>query len=546
MELTIKEILKMDFMSGAELIAGENGINKAVKYVDVMEVPDVDEWIKEGVFLLTTGYNIKDNSSLQKRIIKKMAEVNAGALCIKEGRYLKKIPLILVELGNKFNLPIIKIPKDIPYDQIMIPLFSKILDKKNISIKRFENIHNELTKVVLKGGGIDLLAQTLHKLIDKPVLIQDKNLKTLALVGEYNEEKEIRSNLAVSKKKLLDIFSSSRKAARIKYKKLPFSKVIAPIFIADEIYGFVSAFEMNNDKLDNIDFRAVELTSTNIALELLKKKDKTATENRLKSEFIDDLLNDNYNDEKTMLQRGKYFGWDLRSNYYVVVVDIDNFEEFYLNLDTQNENIVQQIKEKIKSIIKWELMMFDKDIIIINQSDSFVIFYKSTSSQKEKDLDKFCEKIKKEINRQISDITVSIGIGNLYSGMEGLKKSYNEAFKSLKMGKKIFSKKKIIKYNKLGIFRVISKLDKDPDLSEFYEEKLGPLINNDNQELINTIRSIIKNFGNKTAAAKDLCIHRNTLNYRIKKIENILNLDLDTAENYLDLYLALKIRKLKE
>ncbi|MGM0446201.1 MAG: PucR family transcriptional regulator [Bacillota bacterium] len=546
MELTIKDILKMDFMSKAELISGDKGINRQVKYVDVMEVPDVDEWIKEGVFLLTTGYNIKDNPSLQKRIIKRMFEVNAGALCIKEGRYLKNIPALLIELGDRFNLPIIKIPKDIPYNKIMIPLFSQILDKKNISLSRFEKIHNELTKVVLKGGGIDLLAQTLHKLINKPVLIQDNNLKTLALVGKYEEEKEIRAHLETSKKKLLDIFSSSRKAARIKYKNVSFSKIVAPIFITDEIYGFVSAFEMNDNKLDNIDFRAVELTSTNIALELLKKKDRVATENRLKSEFIDDLLNDNYNDEMTMLQRGKYFNWDLRSDYYVIVVDIDNFEEFYLNLDTKNEDIIQQIKDKIKSIIKWELMMFDKDIIIINQSDSFVIFYKSTSSQKEKELNKFCEKIKEEINKQISDITVSIGIGNLYQGMEGLKKSYNEAFKSLEMGKKLFSSNKIIKFNKLGIFRVISKLDKDPDLFDFYEEKLGPLINSDKQELVNTISSIIKNFGNKTAAAKDLCIHRNTLNYRIKKIENILDIDLDKAENYLDLYLALKIRRLKE
>ena len=549
MELTVREILNMDFMQDAEIIAGKDNIERFVKYVDVMEVPDIDEWLREGVFLLTTGYNIKDDLELQERMIKKMSEVKAGALCIKEGRYLEKIPDFLINLGEEYNLPIIKIPKDVHYNSIMLPLFSKILGKKNNSISRFENIHNELVKVILKGGGIDLLAQTLHKLIEKPVLIQDKNLKTLALIGEYNEEKKIKKNISITDKKLLNLFTFNRKATRIKYEDATIARVVAPIFVTDKIYGFVSAFEIDNNKLDNIDFRAVELTSTNIALELLKEKDKEATQNRLKEELIEDLINDNYNDEKTIYQRAKYFGWDLRSDYHVIVIDIDNFEEYYLSLKSKDEDVMQRIKENIKSIIKWELMMLNKDIIIINQSDSFVVLYKSNKvkneSKDKKELENFCHKTKSSIKQQISHITVSIGIGNLYKGIDGLKKSYKEAFKALSMGKNIYGQNKITRYDDLGIYRVIAKLNDDPDLIDFYEEVIGSLVNNPkNEELVDTVESIIKNFGNKTAAAKELCIHRNTLNYRIKKIEKILEVDLDNPENYLNLYMALKIKQL--
>lgn len=549
MELTVREILNMDFMQDAEIIAGKDSTERFVKYVDIMEVPDFDEWLREGVFLLTTGYNIKGNYKIQERMIKKMAEVKAGALCIKEGRYLKKIPDFLINLGEKHNIPIIKIPKDVHYNNITLPLFSKILGKKNNSINRFENIHNELVKVILKGGGIDLLAQTLHKLIEKPVLIQDKNLKTLALIGEYNEEKKIKKNISITDKKLLDLFTYNRKATRIKYENASIARVVAPIFVTDKIYGFVSAFEIDKNRLDNIDFRAVELTSTNIALELLKEKDKEATQNRLKAELIDDLINNNYNDEKTIFQRAKYFGWDLRSDYNVIVIDIDNFEEYYLSLKNKDEDIMQRIKEKIKSIIKWELMMSDRDIIIINQSDSFVVLYKSHKVKNEiedkKELDNFCHKIKMSIKKQISYITVSIGIGNVYKGIDGLKKSYWEAFEALNMGKNIYGENQITRYEELGIYRVISKFKNDPDLIDFYEEMLGPLVNNPkNEELIETVESIINNFGNKTAAAKKLCIHRNTLNYRIKNIEKILDINLNNPENYLNLFLALKIKKL--
>jgi purine catabolism regulator len=192
--------------------------------------------------------------------------------------------------------------------------------------------------------------------------------------------------------------------------------------------------------------------------------------------------------------------------------------------------------------------MESKEVILINKSDSLVIFY-DCQSLKTKEIRKrnsieFAEKIKKIILKRLPQINISIGIGNFYSGISGLRSSYNESYRAIKMGKKIYKENGIYHYDDLGIFKVLVELENDQVLKEYREEILGPLLNEANKDLIDTVKALLEHMGNKSEAAEELNIHRNSLNYRINKFSKLLDIDLENSENWLKIFLALKINEI--
>lgn len=546
MTIKVADILNFDFMQEAKLLAGQAGVSREIKYVDIIEVPDVKGWLKEGGLFLTTGYSMKDNPTAQKKIVKSLQEANSAGLCMKKGRYFDSIPEVILACGEKYNFPVIELPATISYVDILLPLIDEILGKEAYLLKRSEKIHQELTKVVLMGGGIDHIAQTLYQLIPRPVLIQNAEQEILALVGEVREKNQLKDSLALPLRKLKARLNNN-KVVRIEGENGR-SRLIAPIIVAGNIYGYISVFESPDRKIEAIDYRAVEHAATVIALEMLKEKGQSETEKRMQTELLNDLLQNNYSSAKTIAKRASYLGWDLTKDYLTIVIDIDDLESYYLNLEYQDESHIQAVKEEIKKIVRWEMVMENKDPILINQSDSLIIFYncqnlKTKQQQQQKSLT-FARHIRRLIVKNIPDIMISIGIGNFYPEIKGLRQSYKEASQAIKIGKKIYRENGVYHYDELGIFKILVELDNYDVLKEFRQEILGPVLDESGAELLETVDVLLNNLGNKTQAAAELNIHRNSLNYRIKKFSELLGRDLNNSDNLLDIYLAIKISQI--
>lgn len=545
MNLTVADILAYDFLKGNKVLAGRGGLGKQVRYVDIIEVPDVKGWIKTGGVLMTTGYAIKEGSDIQEQLMQELVAQGASALFIKKGRYLTEIPAVIIELGNRYNLPVVQIPRELPYKDILFSLLSRIMEKQTFILQKSRDIHDQLTRVVLEGGGIDLLARTLYQIIAQTVLILDQKLKVIALAANGKKSAE----LFIPEKKLLEQFADNKQPIRLKETEHNFSLIIAPVVVSGEIYGYVAVVETGSRKMEELYYTAVQQAATVVALEMMKEKEKLETRKRLEANLIEDLLNEEYKSPQTIIQRAHYLGWDFERVYLVLIIDIDNFEEYFW--EKKDEEHMQEIKEKLKEIVQQEFLFLNKEAILIFRSDSLVVFFDCEGLEESEIKAKvinFSERIREKINRQISQVSVTIGIGNYYPEVMGLKKSYFEASKAVNIGKSIKRDSDIFHYQDLGIYRVLVKCKDDPELREFYQEILGLVKKydrkNGEEEMLKTIEALLKHFGNKSKAAEELCIHRNSLNYRLNKIEKITTRTFADGENWLNIYLALKINDL--
>ncbi|RQD77789.1 MAG: hypothetical protein D5S01_02225, partial [Halanaerobium sp. MSAO_Bac5] len=325
------------------------------------------------------------------------------------------------------------------------------------------------------------------------------------------------------------------------------SRLMTPVKVSGSILGYVSIFTGENSDIEKIDYRALQHAATVIALEMLKEKEKTEVEKRLKVDLFNDLIQQNYNSEEIIINRALNLNWDLEKNYLVIVFEIDDFESYYRNLEASQEYQIKDIQDKIKRIIKRRLLQEHKDLIVINKSSSFIVFYNCEGLDQEKRKEKsraFAEKIAAEIKKEIASTKLFAGFGGHYQGLDGIRKSYHQARQAIEMGKKINKESNLFHYDDLGIFKVLVKLDNRECLNEFNKEMLGPLLKEENSDLLKTIEALLNSFNNKREAARKLNIHRNTLDYRIKKIAKLLDVDLQNSENWLNLYLAFKVKQM--
>jgi purine catabolism regulator len=101
-------------------------------------------------------------------------------------------------------------------------------------------------------------------------------------------------------------------------------------------------------------------------------------------------------------------------------------------------------------------------------------------------------------------------------------------------------------FARLGALRLIFHLADNPELRAFQRDVLGPLEVSDatrRSEFVRTLDAFLRAGGNHMRAARDLNVHRNTLIYRLERIQELLGgVDLEDPEVRLDLQLALKIR----
>jgi purine catabolism regulator len=140
---------------------------------------------------------------------------------------------------------------------------------------------------------------------------------------------------------------------------------------------------------------------------------------------------------------------------------------------------------------------------------------------------------------------VSVGIGRNKPGIAGVRASYREAEQAVTMGTRLFGGGAAISFGDLGLYRLLFAMQSQAELLEFYEDQVSRLVEYDKRTgagLMKTLDAYFRCHGSPTEMAQLLHLHRNTVLYRLRRIEDIGRLRLDNPETRLNLHLCLKVR----
>ena len=281
------------------------------------------------------------------------------------------------------------------------------------------------------------------------------------------------------------------------------------------------------------------------ALELVKKKAVAETEKRLAGDFFDELIaSDLYEEE--IARRLAFFGLDPEAAHLIVLVDIDGFKAFVDGPGEREEAVVQDVKERLHWAVDEFMARRDMLFISASRSDSVVILVQPGKGDGHRVL-AMAGELQQAIDQMLPEITVSIGIGRPHRSLIDLRQSYYEAHYAIKIRKLKGGTGVLASFDDLGSYGLLLGLQDTLSLEVFYDSVLGKLREYDEQnssDLVNSLACFLEANGHWGDAAEKLYVHRHTLRYRMKRVEEITGRDLDLSQDRMEFWLALKAREL--
>ena len=139
-------------------------------------------------------------------------------------------------------------------------------------------------------------------------------------------------------------------------------------------------------------------------------------------------------------------------------------------------------------------------------------------------------------------IKVRVGYGNVVGQINELAQSYQEARMALEVGRVFYAQKDTISYSRLGIGRLIYQLPMslcEMFIKEVFGEKIPEIL--DDEEAMSTINKFFDNNLNISETARQLYVHRNTLVYRLERIEKAIGLDIRSFDDAMTFRIAVMV-----
>ncbi len=205
--------------------------------------------------------------------------------------------------------------------------------------------------------------------------------------------------------------------------------------------------------------------------------------------------------------------------------------------------LIETDKEKDSTAMELLNGMFSSQVgdYITSVDESNVILIKALMTEDSYDrLDQIAHTIVDMMNMEAM-LNVRVAYGTIVGELKDVSKSYKEAKMALDVGKIFYAEKKVTGYNTLGIGRLIYQLPINL-CKIFIEEIFGDNVPSElDDETLTTINKFFENNLNVSETSRQLFVHRNTLVYRIEKLEKSTGLDIRTFDDALTFKIALMV-----
>ena len=180
------------------------------------------------------------------------------------------------------------------------------------------------------------------------------------------------------------------------------------------------------------------------------------------------------------------------------------------------------------------------DFITAVDEKNIILVKELASGDEYEDMDKIAKVVLKSLGKAVDGDT-HIAYGTMVKELKEVSRSYKEARMALDVGKIFFSERDVIAYSSLGIGRLIYQLP-IPLCKMFIREIFAEKSPDDfDEETLTTINKFFENSLNVSETSRQLYIHRNTLVYRLDKLQKSTGLDLRVFEDAITFKIALMV-----
>lgn len=532
MKITVRDLLNIKEYRNAIVIAGEKGLDREVHHINVMETPDIADWLSTAELLLTTGYTMRDNpTESMLEIVQTIYDKNCAGLAIKT-KFTGPVDESVVELANKLEVPLILLPNDIPFIELFTPIIQTLTDQQIQLRKYYQNIHDIFIELELNGGSFQGISDMILKLVGLPSIILDEAFNLLTSANE-----NINLDFEIVKKKI-----KSQNADIIHYIDFENSDyIIRKVHLKSTIIGYILIKLDWSDEDNEMINIVLDHASTAIMLEISKQRAINEYHADLDNMFFIDITSGNIKSVEELDMRANALNWP-QLPYLPIHFDIKDFVNFSKSYD---EYELHNIKLNVLRIIRANLLKKYKNVKVFLKSDSF-----SCLCANEVDVQIDLDYIMADIIYTVSseyNFKIYAGIGNIIYNFCEIETEFKNAESAMQIAMLTECSEQFSHIDHVHFEYGILKDESTDFFMKYAKSKLSPLVQYDienNTELLKTFYYYLVECCNISNTASRLFIHRNTMNYRLTQIRELLQSDLKDGLTMMDYSTAFKINSI--
>src|SRR5260221_2304297 len=497
----------------ARVVAGSQGLFNEVRWVHIVDIPEILPWVRPGQLLLTTGYALPRAPQDQRALIRSLSERNLAGIGMAVPRFFENFPEPFREEADLLDLPLLEIPWEIPFALITEELHTQILAEQSYLIEQSEIIHRTLTRAALEATSIQDLATAFGTLIHRAVTFEDQDGHVLGYYTIQDMEDTVhRTSLEeghspVALEAHLTALgytdAINRATAPLRIPPLPefsfSSRIVCPIGLQVEFVGNVWIIE-GTIPLSDLDLRAAEHAAVIAALQIAHQHAMASLESKVGYSFLSALLEGRFEATAQSIERAQLQGFDPEGTNRVGLLVMN--EDLPLSRDgvVRREHLADRLRQQLSHLGIPPLIS-----VSLNQIP-FVL---------PADYDE------QQVWVNIADPQVAFGLSRPYNGIRGIKDAYQEILAMLPH----LTFGQLSRFEDLLLPRVL--LGDIEARTAFLDEVFGPLkaVRN-GAMLIDTLVTFAQSDFRLRKTADQLHIHPKSLKYRLLRIAEIARLDL--------------------
>ncbi|MEJ5311777.1 MAG: helix-turn-helix domain-containing protein [Anaerolineae bacterium] len=442
------------------------------------------------------------------------------------------------KIADKHHLCILALPDPVDLRDVERDIIRLIVEREAQLDRRGRQIYRQLAQLCIENRGLAAIVEAVRDLVGKTVVLHDEHLVIQAMALDENcpfSPDELATQLAT--KALLEqrlgeqpLDSKAPPWAYLDLETPGWMRCVSAIVIEDQLSGYLSIVGPR-ENFDDLDRLATERGALACAVELAKQRAVVAVENRFRGDFLATLLTASATEEAALARRAAEMRYALDRQHAVILVNLPQGSPRAWNVATEE--------------LRAHLAAAPIQTLFCTYEEMLAILCAADDAAALKNLTHYAQAAQKRIALLAPDSRIVMGIGRPGAGLAGLRRAFTQAREALTLAQTLFDGNKVFAFGDLGLYHVLNHLRECDQVLDFYNQTLGALAAYDEEhdaQLIATLEAFFTHLGNISQTAEALHLHRNSLLYRLERIAEISDMDLDDANDRFALQLALKVR----
>ena len=515
------------------LVAGEAGVDSAVRWVHISEIVDPTPWLSGGELLLTTGLQL-ERPELQREYVERLARHGLSGLGFGTGFTHTTMPEPMVEAAEELGFPLFEVPYEVPFIAVTEKAFTHLVNEHYAVLQRALSAHERLERIILSERGLDGVAGALASLIGGPAIIFDARGEVLArraagtplpdaAVAALAEELRERA-LAGGRRGYAPGGELAGRALALPVPRTPQERPAAADGPAPQAW-LVAA--KDGGALTEFDRLTLHQAVTIVALELLRRRVAGDTERRLAGDVLTAMVSGDLHGAD-LARRLEPFGLRERAAALVLAPPRS------LKAATEDA-LARALRDEAPAGLAAGTGRFSCALVGPPRGSG------------DEELFALAERMRARVAVEVG-AELGAGAGRIVP-VGDLRRAFHEARCALEARTLDAngSAPGLATYRDLGSFQLLLTLQDDEALRLFCDSILDPIEEGEGAyggELMRSLEAFIECNGQWERAARQLYCHRHTLRYRIRRVEELTGRSLDSARDRIDFWLALRGREL--